>query len=117
MYLTVNLEDIDRNNSILIFISHCWLRGWYGAEGWDGRPHPDNANGDKYKLCIEGIQNVVDSLAKGMKECYVCLDFGCINQDGSPAGELKQLDKIVQCCDCIFTPIHDPDHESWEFAA
>lgn len=33
--LTVDLESIDRNNSFLVFISHCWLRGHPAAEGWD----------------------------------------------------------------------------------
>jgi hypothetical protein len=26
---------------------------------------------------------------------HVWLDFSCINQDGDPAGELKNLDQIV----------------------
>ncbi len=29
-----------------------------------------------------------------------------MDQDGNPAGELKQLDEIVRCSDCIFTPVH-----------
>jgi hypothetical protein len=48
-----------------------------------------------------------------MKNCYIWLDFGCMDQDGNPAGELKQLDMIVKICDCIFTPIHDPDWQTW----
>jgi hypothetical protein len=35
--LLVNFENIDRDNSLVIFISHRWLRGWSGADGWDGR--------------------------------------------------------------------------------
>lgn len=31
--LCVSLDAIDRDNSYIIFISHCWLRGWPGAEG------------------------------------------------------------------------------------
>jgi hypothetical protein len=50
----------------------------------------------------------------GMANCYIWLDYGCINQDGDPAGELKQLDDIVKMCDCILTPIVDKDWESWE---
>ena len=48
-----------------------------------------------------------------MTQCYIWLDFGCINQDSDPAAELKQLDKIVQSCDCILTPIVDHSHEKW----
>ena len=102
----VNLKDIDRDNSLVVFISHNWLRGWGGAEGWDGSPHPDNATHDKYKLCVNGIAKTIQLFAPGMEKCYVWLDFGCMDQDGNPAGELKQLDEIVRCCDCIFTPIH-----------
>jgi hypothetical protein len=28
---------IDRGNCFIVFVSHCWLRGWNGAVGWDGR--------------------------------------------------------------------------------
>jgi hypothetical protein len=109
-----NLVDIDRNDSFLVFISHCWMRGWPGAPGWDGRPHPDNLLADKHKLCCEGISKLWRSLAPGMVKCYVWLDFGCMNQDSNPAGELKQLDKIMQSCDCMFTPIVDHDQDPWE---
>jgi hypothetical protein len=103
--LCVTLDSVDRSDSLIVFISHCWLRGWSGAEGWDGRAHPDNAKGDKYRLCVEGIERVKKQLAPGMSRCYIWLDYGCIDQNGDPAGELKQLDEIVRNSDCIFTPI------------
>jgi len=102
------------SKSLIIFISHCWLRGWSGAEGWDGRPHPDNAEGKKYQLCVTGIENIKSSMASEMENCYIWLDYGCIDQDGNPAGELKMLDKIVQICDCIFTPVFESNPESWK---
>jgi len=110
--LTTNLENILREKSFLVFISHCWLRGWDGAEGYDGRPHPDTADGVKFQLCVKGIERAFKNLAPAMTECFVWLDFGCIDQNGNPAGELKQLDQIVASSDCIFTPIHDT--EVWE---
>ena len=73
--------------------------------GFDGRPHPDNADHEKYTLCVDGITQLKANCASILPFCYVWLDFGCINQNGNPAGELKQLDKIVQSSDCIFTPI------------
>lgn len=105
------------NRSLIIFVSHCWLRGWNGAEGWDGRPHPDNADGDKYQLCVDGISQILQSLFQGGVDnsCYIWLDFGCIDQDGNPAGELEQLDKIVQMSDLIFTPIFDKKHDTWDY--
>lgn len=111
---TCTLQSIKRQDSFVVFISHCWLRGWHGADGWDGRPHPDNAAHEKFRLCVDGITAMKNALAPGLSHCYVWLDFGCINQDGDPAGELKQLDKIVEACDCIFTPIVDPTAPSWQ---
>jgi hypothetical protein len=116
--VTLTLDQITEeiyNTSLIVFVSHCWLRGWDGAEGWDGRPHPDNAEGGKYHLCTEGIEKVMKIMAPGMEDCYIWVDYGCINQDGNPCGELKQLDKIIQICDCIFTPIFDKDPNAWEF--
>jgi hypothetical protein len=112
--ICVNLDDIDLENSLLIFISHCWLRGWPGAKGYDGRPHPDNATGDKYELCNEGIAKIMNIYAPGFERCYIWLDYGCINQSADPAGELRQLDKIIGVCDCLFTPNYDADHASWD---
>lgn len=34
-----------------------------------------------------------------------------------PAGELHQLDKIVQSSDCLLTVIHDPDWKDWVHSA
>lgn len=114
-HLTVNLESVDAATSLITFISHCWLRGHRDAEGWDGKPHPDNVQNEKYNLCVKGIEALRSSLAPDLLNCYVWLDFGCINQDGNPAGELKQLDKIIECSDLIFTPLagnDDWDHDS-----
>jgi hypothetical protein len=108
----LTVDEYDR--SLMIFVSHCWLRGWSGAEGWNGRPHPDTADGQKYKLCVDGIDKIMKTMASGMQNCYLWLDFGCIDQDGDPAGELKMLDKIISVCDCLFTPIFDKDHEQWK---
>jgi hypothetical protein len=90
----------------VVFISHGWLRGYPEAAGYDGRPHPDNASADKFKLCVEGIEKACKVLAPGASKCYLWLDFGCMDQDSNPAEELKQLDEIVRTADCIFTPIH-----------
>jgi hypothetical protein len=117
---TISLNELtmeEYQKSLMVFVSHCWLRGWSGAEGWDGKPHPDTADGGKYKLCVDGIDEIMETMASGMENCYLWLDFGCINQDKDPADELKlALDKIVQICDCIFTPVYDKHHERWEIA-
>lgn len=116
MDMTHDLKDIDRSNSLLVFISHCWLRGNPGSEGWDGTPHPDNATGDKYKLCIAGIKGLKEICASKMKRCYVWMDYCCMNQDSTDlTSDLEQYDRIVECCDCLFTPIVDPENKSWSY--
>ena len=116
MALCVTLDSIDRSSAFVVFVSHCWMRGYNGAEGWDGRPHPDNGGHEKCKLTVEGVEKAWQRLAPGMTECYLWIDFSCMNQDADPCGELKQLDKIVQACDCIFTPIVDRDWRQWNAA-
>jgi len=34
--LCVTLESVDRSTAFVVFVSHCWMRGYGGAEGWDG---------------------------------------------------------------------------------
>jgi hypothetical protein len=103
--LCVTLDSIDRASSFIVFISHCWLRGWSGARDWDGRPHPDSKFHEKFRLCKAGIRKALNIWAPDLPRCYVWLDFGCMDQDGNPAGELKQLDEIVRVSDCLFTPV------------
>lgn len=44
--------------------------------------------------------------------------FCCVDQDGTPTSELQQLDRLMQMCDLMLTPVVDPDHESqWEWPA
>ena len=99
---------------MLIFISHCWIAGYETATQWRGKAHPDNLNNDKFALCIRGIEKAKRTQAPTLTNCYVWFDFSCINQDHDPAGELRQLDLIMEVCDFIFTPIVDPAHAEWE---
>lgn len=116
---TVLLSQIDRNESLLVFISHCWLRPAVGCDDWDESigPHPDNRSGDKWKLCCEGIRWLKQWLAPQMKHCYVWLDYSCIDQvnRANMHRSFKCYDKIVALCDLIFTPIVDNDL-TWDFA-
>jgi len=49
-----------------------------------------------------------------MTEVYVWIDFSCINQNMDPAGELKQLDKIVKSCDALLTVVVDHEWNTWD---
>lgn len=99
-------SEIDYVNSFIIFISHRWLRGKCNPA------HPDNEKNNKFKLLIQAIDFLWGIHAKKFKYCYIWLDFGCIDQDGNPAGELKMLDQIVGLSDCLLTVIHD-DNPDW----
>jgi hypothetical protein len=101
-----DLSQADKDNAIIIFFSHCWMRGYSAAPGYDGRPHPDNANHDKYKLMVESVERIMKTLTS-MEKCYVWLDYGCIDQDASACLELRMLDKIVGVCDLILTNVVD----------
>lgn len=118
--LTITLRDLlpQYENSLIVFISHNWLRGWSGAIGYDGRPHPDDAKGGKFTLCVDGIEQIQKNLGKGFSKCFLWLDYTCINQNNGAeaAGYIIQwLQSIVKISDCLFTPIVDDLHESWTF--
>lgn len=112
--IVVDARTVDAKSSLFIFVSHCWLRGWPGAEGYDGKPHPDNAFHSKYLLLLDAIKRVHESMAHSMEECYIWFDYGCLNQDSpNPALELQHLDKIMQMCDCVITPLYDEGWQNW----
>ncbi len=106
-------DDIDKDNSVFIFISHCWKRGYKGAPGYDGRPHPDTPNNDKLKLTIQACEKWKKSLFPNMEKVYLWIDYGCIDQDASACLELKMLDKIIQVCDIVLTPIYENPVGDW----
>lgn len=114
--ICTNYDEIDRSASLLIFISYHWLRGWSGAAGWDGRPHPDNDKHEYFQLILEATEHLKRE-APGMKDVYIWMDYGCINQNVDPASELRLLNKIVQSCDLVLTPVVDSytgEWKSWE---
>jgi hypothetical protein len=63
--MLADLNDVDLNSSLMIMISHCWLRGHPLAPGYSGQPHPDNEDNEKYALCVEAIQKAHRSMAPG----------------------------------------------------
>ncbi len=104
-WMLVNYEDTVRDESLYIFMSHCWLRGWSDAPDYDGRPHPDTIKHDKYKLMVAAVQSIMKLTT--MTKCYIWLDFGCIDQDAAECAELKVLDKIMGICDIVLTNVYD----------
>ena len=76
----VDARQVDRDSSLVVFVSHVWQRSFHGCEDWDGRPHPDHADKRAYKLCVAGISKIFKLMAPGMTQCYVWLDYSCLNQ-------------------------------------
>ena len=113
LFRSVFHDEINRENSLLIFISHRWLRGWSGAEGWTTHEgnHPDNANHDKFHLVMEAIEKIKKCLTSDFEKIYYWIDYTCVDQDNAPATELKHLETIISLCDLILTPLHDPEIE------
>eukprot|EP01038_Epipyxis_sp_PR26KG_P005341 gene5341-7411_t len=106
--LLTNLSEINRDESLLILLSHNWLRGHISP------PHPDDEDNHKLQLCIEGIDKIRKSFAPGMRKCFIWIDFSCLNQDANPASDIiLYLKTIVSVCDLIFTPIHDETWNQW----
>ena len=104
--ICVKIDAIDRDNSLIIYISHVWLRGKEEDEGFKKRPHPDNTDHDHFELCVAGIKALKKSFAPDMKKCYLWLDFGCLNQDKDPfTAHGAQLETIIGLSDCLFTPL------------
>eukprot|EP01036_Dinobryon_divergens_P035943 gene35943-46674_t len=60
---SLDLKTIDSSNSLIIYISHVWIRASRRSEGWDGQRHPDNSKSDKYKLIVEGIERILKTFA------------------------------------------------------
>lgn len=120
-------DTLDYSSAFIVFVSHCWLAGWngedsngnvisqYHAKNWRGRPHPDSKKNEKFRLLVDGIESCWFSLAPKATQCYVWIDFACINQNKDPAGELEYLDQIVQVCDILFTPIVDYKWNTWDY--
>jgi hypothetical protein len=114
---TITLNHFDAalyNDSLIVYVSHNWIRSKPESEGWDGKPHPGDHEGGKYRLCVEGIETIMATMAPGMKYCYIWFDYGCVNQDADPAAELVLLDRIIQLSDCVFTPLFEKNPASSE---
>ena len=87
--ITTSFPSADVRNSFVVYISHCWLRSKEDSPGFSGRPHPDNATNDSYRLCVEGIQRIWMALAPDAPKVYIWLDFSCLNQDSNPIRDIN----------------------------
>ena len=113
----MDLNSVDRELSIIIFVSHAWIRAHEKSEDFNWRTNPDSVMNDKHKLVVEGAERAWKAYAPGMRDCWIWLDHGCLDQDGaSTVDELSRqggLEKIIKACDCLLTPVIDPGWRNW----
>eukprot|EP01041_Mallomonas_annulata_P005444 gene5444-10933_t len=114
-HLCTPIAQVDRDSSLIIYISHVWLRGQNPKGNVTEDSHPDDFHNSKYKLIIDGVEQLFKSFGNDMDKCYIWLDYSCINQDINPANELHHLDEIMRNIDCIFTPILYHDTNMWSY--
>ena len=101
----INEEEFDR--SIFIYISHPYFSHYLNWEELLNKYafHRIDLEKEIFDLCIQGIDKILSSLTENIEECYLWMDYSCTNMslfEGS-----FPLDKIIGCCDVIFTPIYD----------
>jgi hypothetical protein len=74
-YMTTTLDNVDRNSSFIVFISHCWLRNYPSSKGYDRFPHPDDLENHQFKLCVEGIEKAWNIFAPGYTNVFIGLSM------------------------------------------
>lgn len=103
--IAADIESIraEREDSVFIFVSHTWRDCC----------HEDSYSlAMKLQLIVEGVRKIKEDLCPGMNRCYLWWDSACIDYDD---GEVCPLEQVMALCDCIFTPIVDPNWRQWGF--
>ena len=104
--ICVEYHSIKRQHSLFIYISHTWIANS------DGRFEPDNTRNEKFQLVVSAVEKIRATHASDFSHCYVWFDYCCINQE--TALEYKVLDRIIEACDVILTPIIDDEYDKWD---
>jgi hypothetical protein len=107
-----------REKSLFLYVSYRWLRSSMetSLQGeWEGKPHPDNKRNDVMKLCVKGIEQIIKLMAPSSIETYLWIDYCCLNQDHRTEPQMLSLPKVMELCDAVFVPIHDPDYDTWDY--
>ena len=114
--LLVDSKDIDRDDSIIIFISHRALSFSQDEEPLDEpiKNAHDNSSNDKFRLLNEALVKITSILAPNISNCYIWMDFICNNcSSGSSCSAGKpNYPLIFQMSDVILTPMYDSDVEN-----
>jgi hypothetical protein len=115
-HLVTVLTHKEALTSFIIFVSHVWIRGYIRSEGFVDIPHPDNEAHDKYSLVVDGISKLISrNVLNTYEEVYLWIDYSCLNQNSFPQTAHLSLAKIIELCDCLFTPIVDDQAIDWSY--
>lgn len=106
--LVIHLSVDDISNAFIVFVSRCWIPG----DGEENRSQTDRKHRDQYQLCVNGVKELHHRYATNVTNCFIWLDFCCLNQEYFPASELVNLEKIMSYCDVLLTPIIDEDFKA-----
>jgi hypothetical protein len=110
--LTSLLMNVMIRDSFVIFVSHAWLATTPGTQ-YRNRPHPDTKLNQKYKLIVEAVEKL--KVTCSFKRVYLWIDYCCVDQSVNPGKQMRQLEKLMSCCDCLLTPVVDEDPNSWDY--
>lgn len=119
--LTVALKELSpeiHGDSLFLFVSHVWLRPSKDSSDWDGQAHPDNAQNDKYRLLVAGVEKLLNLMTKSLKECYLWVDYSCLDQNQSPSEQINRnhmFPIVLSYCDAVITPLVDEEHNLWDW--
>lgn len=98
--ICIDYNTIKRQFSLFIYVSHLWHTPLI----------PDNSDNDKFQLIISAIERIKNQ-AKGFSKIYVHIDYCCCDQKSI---EYQILDKIIETCDLVVTPVVDKDNHDWD---
>jgi hypothetical protein len=117
---THEVSTLDLSDAFVIYVSHLWLRSRPSMEDFKEYPRPDKENNEQYKLCVAGIESLLENNKIALNKCYLWIDYSCLDQrdpalmkevegvEPKKIDRLKEIDRqigqIMYYCDCMFTP-------------
>lgn len=112
------VSTLDLTDAFVVYVSHMWMRSGPKMQNFKEYPRPDTEDNEQYKLCVAGIDSLIQSNQARLKKCFVWIDTGCLqHRDPALVNDLKaskkinrldeidrQVGQIMSLCDCMLTP-------------
>ena len=103
---TISYADIDHDQSVILFISHVWLRSSGDCKGFTGRPHPDDISWNKYKILVAGLEQFRESFLTPDHVLYLWIDYSC--------ARLSEPSIHIQDLTSVHSPDKVPKESTWK---